>query len=88
MIELTVEQRRAVGQLNEMPPRALDPGTQTTYVLIREEIYNRVKTLFAEEEDGQFVQTMHAHAMEAFGQAGWDDPGMDVYDELDPRKQV
>src|SRR5262249_17367926 len=33
MIELTLEQRQAVAQQGEMPPRAVDPDTQTTYVL-------------------------------------------------------
>ena len=84
MIELTVEQGQAVGRQSEIPPRALDPGTQTTYVLIREEIYNRVKALFA-AEGNQFVNEMYPHAMEVFGKEGWDDPAMDVYNELDPR---
>ncbi|HMV50624.1 MAG TPA: hypothetical protein PLD20_14125 [Blastocatellia bacterium] len=88
MIELTVEQRHAFGQQHEFPLRALDPDTQTTYVLIREETYNRVRTLFAEEDGNRFVNEMYPHAMEAFGKAGWDDPAMDVYNDLDPRKQV
>jgi hypothetical protein len=36
MIELTLEQRQAVAQQGEMPPRAVDPDTHTTYVLIPE----------------------------------------------------
>jgi len=39
MIELTLEQRQAVAQQGEMPPRAVDPDTHTTYVLIPEAIY-------------------------------------------------
>ena len=88
MIELTVEQGQAVVRQHETPPRALDPGTQTTYVLIREEIYNRVKALFDAEEGNQFVTEMYPYAMEAFGKEGWDDPAMDVYNELDPRRQA
>ena len=87
MIELTLEQRLAVAQLAETPLRAVDPDTRTTYVLIREEIYDRVKTLFAEEDDNQFVRQMYPHVMEVFGKAGWDDLAMDIYNELDPRKQ-
>jgi hypothetical protein len=87
MIELTVEQGQAVGRQGETPPRALDPETQTTYMLIREEIYNRVKALFAEEDGNQFVAEMYPHAMEVFCKEGWDDPAMDVYNELDPRGQ-
>ena len=43
MIELTLEQRQAVAQQGETPPRAVDPDTRTTYVLISEKIYARVK---------------------------------------------
>ena len=88
MIELTLEQRLAVAQLAEAPPRAVDPDTRTTYVLIREEIYDRMKTLFTEEDDNQFVRQMYPHVMEVFAKAGWDDPAMDIYNDLDPRQQA
>lgn len=87
MIELTAEQRRAVAQQAETPPRAIDPETRITYVLIREEVYDRAKTLFADEEDTQLLRDMYPHIMEVFGKSGWDDPSMDVYDELDPRRK-
>lgn len=88
MIELTLEQGQALLKPGEVPPRARDLGTQTTYVLIREEVYNRLRTLFAEEEDSSFLNTMYPHAMEVFGNDGWNDPAMDVYNELDPRRQA
>ena len=43
MIELTREQRQAVAEQGETPPRALDPDTHTTYVLIREKVYARLE---------------------------------------------
>ena len=88
MIELTLEQGQAVVRQGEVPPRAVDPGTQTTYVLIREEVYNRMKALFAEEEDNRFPREMYPHVMEVFGREGWNDPAMDVYNALDPRRQA
>ena len=87
MIELTLEQRQVIAQQGEAPPRAVDPDTHTTYVLIREEVYARVRALLDEEEGNQFLRDMHPHVMEIFGQAGWDDPTMDIYDDLDPRRQ-
>ncbi len=42
MIELTEEQRN---QLNDPEPIAIDPVTQTTYVLVRREVYEQSKTL-------------------------------------------
>ena len=61
MIELTLEQRQAVAQQGEMPPRAVDPDTHTTYVLILEEIYARVKALLDEEEANQLLRDMYPH---------------------------
>jgi hypothetical protein len=86
MIELTVQQRRAVTEHQEEPLRAVDPDTDTTYVLIREDVYNRVKTLFIGEEESELLDAMYPHVMEVFGRDGWDDPSMDVYNELDPRR--
>lgn len=86
MIELTLEQRQAVTQQGDTPPRAVDPDTHTTYVLIREEVYARVKALLDEEEGNQFLRNMYPHVMEVFGREGWDDPAMDIYNDLDPRR--
>jgi hypothetical protein len=84
LIELTLEQRNAVARDEEAPPRVVDPVTQEKFVLVREEMYDRVRRLFG-ENDSQFVQAMTPHVMEIFGRDGWDDPAMDVYNELDPR---
>jgi hypothetical protein len=86
MIELTREQLQAVAQQGETPPRALDPDTQTTYVLIREKVYERLEALLGDDGD-QFTRDMYPHIMEVFGREGWDDPAMDIYNDLDPRSQ-
>jgi hypothetical protein len=87
MIELTIEQRQAVAQQGEIPPRAIDPDTHTTYVLIAEPIYARLQAILAVEQGDQFVRDMYPHAMEVFGRDGWDEPSMDIYDDLDPRNR-
>ena len=87
MIELTLEQRKAVATDAESPPRVIDPSTHTKYVLVREELYDRVRQVFDADEESQFVREMTPHVMEVFGRDGWDDPAMDVYNELDPRIQ-
>ncbi len=84
MIELTQEQRQELAKSD--PARAIDPQTKETYVLVRAELYDRIKSLFAEEDDNRFVRDMYSEVMEVFGRTGWDDPAMDVYNELDPRK--
>lgn len=83
MIELTFEQRQAVLNPQESPPRAIDPDTQTTYVLISESRYQQMQDLI--DGDNEFVDGLYRHTMEVFGREGWDDPSMDIYDELDPR---
>lgn len=50
MIELTEEQRRAVQ--TEPAPRLVDPTTRETYVLIRAELYDRLKGLFEDDMPG------------------------------------
>ncbi len=87
MIELTLEQRQAVAQQSETPPRAIDPDTETTYVLIQEEMYARLKVLLHEEEEGQLPHDLYPQIMEVFGKDGWDNPAMDIYNDLDPRRQ-
>ena len=35
--------------------------------------------------DNQFVRDLSPQVIEVFGRAGWDDPAMDIYNDLDPR---
>ena len=46
MIELTEEQRRELGKPE---PVAIDPETQQTYVLVRREVYERLRALLDED---------------------------------------
>ena len=47
MIELTEQQRE---ELNAPEPVAIDPLTRDTYVLVRKEIYDRMKALLATDD--------------------------------------
>ena len=51
MIALTEEQRQAVEQAGDDVPTLLDAKTQTAYLLIRKDVYDRVRELLDEEED-------------------------------------
>jgi hypothetical protein len=88
MIELTTEQTNEISRHSDMPVRAIDPDTRNIYVLLPEELYDRVRLLLFEEEDSQLLRAAYSHGMEVFGRAGWDDPEMDIYDDLDPRRQA
>src|SRR5207247_1769935 len=70
MIELTVDQQQALAEHAETPPRAIDPRTRDTYVLIKQEVYDRVKSLFVETDDQQALAEIYPHVMEVFGKAG------------------
>ena len=85
MIQLTQDQSQALKSA-ELPPRAFDPFTSNTYVLIPNEVYERAKSILVGDEE-EFANALHRQAMEAFGRDGWDDPAMDVYNDLDPRRQ-
>ncbi len=75
MIELTDEQRQ---ELEGDVPRAIDPWTKKTYVLVSEEAYERMQALLVPE---RLPLNEQKAALRAAGlRAGWDDPEMDVYD--------
>lgn len=82
-IELTAAQWADVQRGAESPVRVSDPAHQASFVLVRSEIYERFKTLFEDEPISEQEQLFQ---LQQFGKrAGWDDPAMDVYSDLDPR---
>jgi hypothetical protein len=85
MIELSDDQRRALKDANGAAVRAVDPGTGEEYVLIKAELYERLNSVLTDDSD--FARDVYPQIMEVFGREGWDDPSMDVYNDLDPRRQ-
>jgi hypothetical protein len=78
MIRLTEEQRRELD--SQEPARALDPETNAEYVLVESEVYDRLKPLFELDPPSREERR---EQLRRFGQrAGWDDPEMDVYNDL------
>jgi hypothetical protein len=63
-IELTEQQRRAVAQAGDSPPTVTDPETGTGYVLIRADVYAKLRAIV----DGIAKR------------AGWDDPALNEYE--------
>jgi hypothetical protein len=83
-IQLTQEQWADI-QAGEIPVRVSDPGQNTTFVLVRADVYERFKSLFEEDPVSEQERLFQ---LQQFGKrAGWDDPAMDVYDDLDPRRR-
>ncbi len=85
MIELTHEQHHAMTTNEPEPVRFIDPVTAAEYVLMRAEMYDRLRSLLS--EDQEWVRASYPTAMAVFARDGWDDPRMDMYDALDPRRQ-
>ena len=82
-IQLTEAQWADIQKEADSPPRVSDPSQTASFVLVRSDTYERFKALF--EEDPVTEQERLAQ-LQQFGQrAGWDDPEMNVYDDLDPR---
>jgi len=44
MLELTKEQHQAIQRNGDRPARVRDPETETTYVLLREDMYEQLKS--------------------------------------------
>lgn len=83
-IELTTEQWNSVQQ-GERPVRVSDPTHNATFVLLQADVYERFKSLF---EEDPVTEEERLNQLQQFGtRAGWNDSAMDVYDDLDPRRQ-
>jgi hypothetical protein len=85
-IRLTDEQWASVQKGADSPLRVSDPTNSATFVLVRAEVYERFKSLF--EEDPVTEEERLNHLRQFGRRAGWDDPAMDVYDDLDPRRNT
>jgi hypothetical protein len=83
MTILTPDLRKAVEAAGDQPVVVLDPENNQQYVLLRADIYDRLHLLF--EQGPLSRQEQEAMLRDAGKRAGWDDPEMDIYNELDPR---
>ncbi len=82
MIELTEEQRL---ELSAPEPVAVNPSTNKTYVLVRQNVYDRIKGLLSDSGDStdDELRLMLARSAEA---NGWNEPAMDDYDEYEANR--
>jgi hypothetical protein len=79
MTAMTPELRRAIEEAGESPPRVVDPVTNTDYVLLRADVYERLRALI-EPDDGLGPREISSLMWEAM-KGDWDDPKMDDYDD-------
>jgi hypothetical protein len=79
---ITPELKQAVERSGEEPVRIEDPETHQRYVVVREEVYEHLQSLVGLEM-GEITVDEQKTALARLGQSvGWDDPAMDVYNDL------
>jgi hypothetical protein len=84
-IHLTEAQWADVTQGNEVPVRVCGPAQSASFVLVRADVYERFRSLFEEDPVSEQERLFQ---LQQFGRrAGWDDPEMDLYDDLDPGRK-
>lgn len=84
MLTLTADQSRELRAANGSPTRCIDPETSAEFVVVPAELFHRLQDLLTDEPLTEQERSYH---LQQFGRrAGWDDPAMDVYNDLDPRR--
>ena len=82
MIELTEEQSQAIKEATGVPAVAVDRRTNTPYVLLRQDVYERLKGLIYDDLLARDEELRNLLARSTAAN-GWDEPGMDAYDRYD-----
>jgi hypothetical protein len=78
MIELNAPLLQALDAQTNEPLHLVDPRNQETYVLVRADLYERLKGLLY--DDSEFsVRDAYPLMDEVAAKEGWDDPEMDSY---------
>ncbi len=85
MIIITEELKQAVQDSKDNFVRLVDPETNAEYVVLPAETYKQLNEKLY--DDGPLTpEERRSLLVQAGLRAGWDDPEMDVYNELDPRR--
>jgi len=84
-IELTESQRQAIREHPASPIVLRDPATEARYVLIPAQMYGRMRALFT--DDAFAVEEAYALMDQVAMNEGWNDPALDAYERVDPRKK-
>jgi len=86
MITMPKELQQAVRTSQGQPIRLADPEMNTEYVVLPAEIYDQMQGLLY--DDASLTNDEQQNLLIKAGlRAGWDDPEMEVYNDLDPRRE-
>lgn len=85
MINMPKELQEMVRIAHGQPVRLADPDTNEKYIVVRADVYDQMQTRLY--DDAPLTDAEKQVLLVKAGlRAGWDDPEMDVYNELDPRR--
>ena len=80
MTTLSPEMRKAVEEAGDQPLEMFDPETHERYMLVKADVFDRLRMLL---QAGGLSKEEQLFLLEQAGRrAGWDDPEMDIYDDL------
>ena len=86
MIALSKEIQEAVQKSEDNLIRLIDPETNVEYVVLPAETFEQIRN--GVYYDGPITEEeRRALLIQAGLRAGWDDPEMDIYNDLDPRRK-
>jgi hypothetical protein len=80
MTTITPEIRQAIEQAGEQPVQLTDPETNSIYVIVRAEVYDRMRAVC----DDFHIRDAYPLMDQVAALDGWDDPSMNIYDEYKP----
>jgi hypothetical protein len=83
MIELTPEQRQRLQHGEAVS--VTDPETATPYVVLRKDVFDRVRALLCDDSEATHDE-LRAMLARSSAANGWDEPGMDAYDRYDEER--
>jgi hypothetical protein len=86
MLTIPKELQQAIRASHGRPLRLTDPDTHAEYVLLQADMYDQLHGL-SDHAISLTPDERRAVLIQAGLRAGWDDPEMDIYNDLDPRRQ-
>ena len=86
MIALSKEIQEAVQKSEDNLIRLIDPETNVEYVVLPAETFEQMRNGVYYDDGPITEEERRALLIQAGLRGGWDDPEMDVYNDLDPRR--
>ena len=87
MIALSKEIQKAIQESEDNLIRLIDPETNVEYVVLPVETFERMRKGVYYDDSPITEEEQTALLIEFGKRAGWDDPDMDIYNDLAPREE-